>query len=82
MKKDFKEEYDKAYKKVKSILNLFVKRMYVIAFNIYTWYWLYREIFVRESTNFESYLLWFFTTVGMYYFVLENQDLFFRKKKN
>lgn len=56
-------------------LILWIKRIYVLAFNLYAWFWLFRHIFVRHSTNFEDYLLWFFATVGMYYFVLENMDL-------
>lgn len=63
-------------------MNLWLKRFYVIAFNIYAWYWLYRQIFERQSTNFEEYLLWFFMTAGMNFFVLNNQDLFFKSKKN
>jgi hypothetical protein len=42
---------------------------------------LIREIFFRHSTDWEGYLLWFFATVGMYYFVLENQDVYFKSKK-
>ena len=69
------------YEKIKAKLNLFVKRIYIIAFNIYSWYWLYREIKETGLSEFEPYLLWFFATAGMHFFVLENQDVFFRKKK-
>ncbi len=77
--KDFKETNNKT----KSFVIMLIKRLYVIAFNIYAWYWLYREIFIRESTNYEEYLLWFLTTAGMYFFVLENSDLkiSFKNKK-
>ncbi|MHA7843816.1 MAG: hypothetical protein ACX93I_10885 [Winogradskyella sp.] len=74
-------EFDEKYNEVKPKIDLWVKRIYIIAFNIYAWYWLYREIFVRHTTDFETYLLWFFTTVGMYYFVLDNQDVYFKTKK-
>lgn len=76
-----KSEYQKHYDRIKSKIDLFLKRIYIIAFNFYAWYWLYREIFVRHTTEFEPYLLWFFTTVGMYYFVLDNQDAYFKTKK-
>lgn len=60
---------------------LWMKRFYVGAFNIYAWFWIYRQIFIRHSTDFEDYLLWFFTTVGMYYFVLDSKDIFIKIKK-
>lgn len=72
------------YNQVKHKIDLWFKRLYVFAFNIYAWYWLYRQIFIRCSTDFEEYLLWFFVTAGMYYFVIDNVDLFFKieqKKK-
>lgn len=73
----FKEEYNEMKHKV----ILIFKRIYVLAFNIYAWYWLYRQVFIRHSTDFEEYLLWFFLTAGMYSFVLDNQDIFFKTKK-
>ena len=59
---------------------LVFKRLYVLAFNAYAWYWLYREIFIRGSTAWEDYLLWFFTTFGMYIFVLEHQEIFITRR--
>lgn len=56
-----------------------MKRIYVIAFNLYAWFWLYRLIFIRES-GFEDYLLWFFATTGMYFFVLDGKDIFLMDK--
>jgi hypothetical protein len=76
-----KTDFQKEQEKIKPIIILWVKRIYVVAFNIYAWYWLIREIFIRNTTEFEPYLLWFFTTAGMYYFVLENQDVFIKSKK-
>jgi len=66
-------------KKVNDWLVKWVKRIYVIAFNIYVWIWLYRLIFIRESC-FEDYLLWFFATAGMYFFVLDGKDVFVMDK--
>ncbi len=74
---DFKNEYER----VKPKVNLWFKRIYIICFNVYAWFWLYRQIFIRHSNNFEDYLLWGFMTFGMYYFVLDNDDVFFKTKK-
>jgi hypothetical protein len=78
---DFNSEFKIQQKKLKPKVVLLIKRFYVIAFNIYAWFWLYREIFIRESTNFEDYLLWFFTTAGMYYFVLDSNDILLKIPK-
>jgi hypothetical protein len=78
---DFNSEFKIQQKKLKPKVVLLIKRFYVIAFNIYAWFWLYREIFIRESTNFEDYLLWFFTTAGMYYFVLDSNDILLKVPK-
>ncbi|AZJ35110.1 hypothetical protein [Tenacibaculum singaporense] len=75
-----KTDFHKEQERIKPIIILWVKRIYVIAFNIYAWFWLIREIFFRKTTEFEPYLLWLFTTAGMYYFVLENQDVFIKSK--
>lgn len=56
-----------------------VRRIYTITFNIYAWFWLYRMVFIRES-YFEDYLLWFFATAGMYFFVLDGKDVFLLDK--
>lgn len=69
-------------KKIKKKIDLWFKRLYVIAFNVYAWYWLYRQVFVRQSDSFEEYLLWGFMTFGMYYFVLDNQDINFKQKRD
>jgi hypothetical protein len=73
-------EYQEAKKKVEPIIILWVKRLYVLAGNIYSWFWLIRQIFVRHSTNFEEYLLWAFLTAGFYWFILEHDDIFFKKQ--
>ena len=77
MKKD--EEYKiKITKKIVKV----TRRIYVIAFNIYAWFWLIRLIFIKNSTNFEDYLLWFFATTGMYFFVLDGKDVFLKEINN
>lgn len=73
------ETYQDNNKKIKTNVILWLKRAYVISFNIYAWYWLIKLIFILHSTNFEEYLLWFFATTGMYFFVFEGNDLFLKK---
>jgi len=75
-------DFQKEYSKVKSKIDLLFKRIYVICFNFYAWFWLYRQIFIRHSTDIEGYVLWAFMTFGMYYFVLDNHDVFIKKKKD
>lgn len=82
MKSQLQTNYDEIEKKIKPKVILTMKRIYVIAFNFYSWFWLIREIFYRHSTDWENYILWFFTTSGMYYFVLDNNEIFFKNKSN
>jgi hypothetical protein len=72
--------YKSIQDKIKPQVILWFKRGYVISFNVYAWFWLYRQIFIRHSNDFEEYLLWFFTTAGMYYFVLDSKDILIKKK--
>ena len=65
--------------KIKKRIIFWTRRVYVIAFNIYAWYWLYKLIFITNSTNFEDYLIWFFTTVGVYFFVFDGNDRFLKE---
>lgn len=65
--------------KIKKFILLWLRRIYVIAFNIYAWYWLVKLIFILDSTNFEDYLIWFFTTVGVLFFVFDGNDLYLKK---
>lgn len=66
-------------KAIKKQVIKWTRRMYVITFNIYAWFWLIRLIFIRHSDNIEDYLLWFFATAGMYFFVLDGKDLFLKE---
>jgi len=66
------------YLKVTRQVIKWTRRIYVIAFNLYAWFWLIRLIFIRHSTAFEDYLLWFFATAGMYFFVLDGKDIFLK----
>lgn len=75
------DNFQEVQEKVKFTMNIWIKRLYVLAFNIYTWFWLYRAVFINESTPWEDYLKWLFATAGMHFFVLKNNDVFFRNKK-
>ncbi|MCC8034673.1 MAG: hypothetical protein LIO77_01915 [Rikenellaceae bacterium] len=74
------------YKEIEDILKpviiLWLKRIYVLAGNFYAWFWLIREIFFRESSTLEDYVMWFFLTCGFYWFILEHPEIFFKIKKN
>ena len=77
MGKNFTSEFEK----VKPIIDLWFRRIYIIAFNIYAWYWPYRQIFIKHSGDFEEWLLWGFATFGMYYFVLDSKGVFLKSKE-
>lgn len=64
--------------RIKQKVILWFKRAYVISFNIYAWYWLFKLIFILHSTNLEEYLLWFFATTGMYFFVFDGNDIYLK----
>lgn len=81
MKSQLQKDYKQIHARLKPKVNLAMKRLYVIAFNFYAWFWIFREVFIINSTNWENYVLWFFTTAGMYYFVLDNNDVFFKSKR-
>jgi hypothetical protein len=70
-----------AYKSVNPKIVLFFKRVYVVTFNVYAWFWLFRQIFFRHSTNYEEYLLWGLMVFGMYMFGLDHQEIYFKKNK-
>ncbi len=50
--------------------NMLFRVIYVLAFNIYSWYWLYKIIWVNQST-WEDWANWFFVTCGVYFFVID-----------
>lgn len=56
-------------------LEFLSKKIYVWSANIYCWFWITREIFWRKSTEFEPYLLWFFLSAGMCFFIRDSKDL-------
>jgi len=74
-------EYQEIKKRIEPIIILWFKRLYVVAGNIYSWFWLIRQIFFIQSTNFEEYLLWAFLTATFYWFILEHDEIFFKIDK-
>lgn len=70
----FRTEYGIYYKRIMKIASKIIRQVYVVAFNIYAWVWLYRLIFIKDNTTFEDFLLWFFACVGMWFFVLDGSD--------
>ena len=42
---NLRTEYNKSYNKIKETVDLWFRRIYVISFNFYAWFWLYRQIF-------------------------------------
>ncbi len=77
MQSRFKKEFDTRM----NSFNIWARRIYVVVFNGYAWYWLYRQIFIRHSYDFEEWLLYLLTVIGMHYFVLDSKGLFFNTKK-
>lgn len=70
---------DEIKDKIKKEIILWFKRIYIIAGNTYSWFWLIRAIFFRSETTFEDYLMWFFLTAGFYWFILEHREIFIEK---
>jgi hypothetical protein len=55
--------------------------IYILAFNIYSWYWLYKIILVNVST-WEDYLNWFFVTCGVHFFVIDYSKFWSKNVKS
>jgi len=43
--------------------------IYIISFNVYSWYWLYK-LWNNES-SWEEWANWFFVTCGVHFFVID-----------
>ncbi len=50
-----------------------LRKFFIITYNIYGWYWLYKIIFVLEQ-DWENYALWFFAMTAQVFFVLEGKE--------
>lgn len=51
-------------------LNMIFRIFYILAFNAYSWYWLYKIIWMNQS-SWEDYANWFFVTCGVHFFVID-----------
>lgn len=71
MKRDLNVEYK---------LNMGLRVFYILAFNLYSWYWLYKIIFINSSV-WEDYLNWFFVVAGMHFFVLDSSKFWSKNVK-
>ena len=67
------ENFEQIKVKIESKVNLYFERFYVLSFNIYAFYWLYKIVFL-PSYNWEDLLTWFFACMSM--------NIFFRENKN
>lgn len=62
-------------------LNMLFRVIYVLAFNLYSWYWLYKIIWVNKST-WEDWLNWFFVTCGVHFFVIDYSKFWSKNVKS
>lgn len=64
---------------IKRSVHIWFKRIFIILFNLYTWYWIYKLIFIEqlaflEDDNWEKYYWWFLVTGSQYFFFKSNED--------
>jgi hypothetical protein len=78
----YKDDFKKEQERIKPIVTLWFKRLYVIAGNCYAWFWFVRQVFVRRSGSFEEYLMWAFLTFGFYWFIHEHTEIFINTDKD
>jgi len=62
-------------------INMLFRVIYVLAFNVYSWYWLYKIIWVNQST-WEDWVNWFFVTCGVHFFVIDYSKFWSKNVKS
>lgn len=62
-------------------VNMLFRVIYVLAFNVYSWYWLYKIIWVNQST-WEDWANWFFVTCGVHFFVIDYSKFWSKNVKS
>jgi hypothetical protein len=62
-------------------VNMLFRVIYVLAFNVYSWYWLYKIIWVNQST-WEDWVNWFFVTCGVHFFVIDYSKFWSKNVKS
>ena len=61
--------------------NMFFRILYVLTFNLYSWYLIYNKIWVNDS-NWEDYLNWFFVVCGVHFFVIDYSKFWSKNVKS
>lgn len=84
MKKNFGQRYNEAYISNLSKMMNFIRKFYILAYNIYGWYWLYKIIAdPKDQYNWEAYALWFFAMTAQLFFIMDvrkaNKDIDMRE---
>lgn len=62
-------------------VNMFFRILYILAFNVYSWYWLYKIIWVNDST-WEDWINWFFVVCGVHFFVIDYSKFWSKNVKS
>jgi len=84
MQKNFSQRYKETYISLLSKTMNFIRKFYIIAYNIYGWYWLYKIITdPKLKCDWENYALWFFAMTAQLFFVMDvrkaNRDIDMRE---
>ena len=67
--------------KINYKINMLFRVTYVLTFNAYTWYWLYKIIWINPST-WEDWANWFFVTCGVHFFVIDYSKFWSKNVKS
>lgn len=72
------EEFKIFKAEVEAKIITWLKRIFIIMFNIYSWYWLYKLIWIEqlpffEGGNWERYYWWFLVTGSQFFFYKANE---------
>lgn len=62
-------------------VNMLFRIIYILAFNVYSWYWLYKIIWINQST-WEDWVNWFFVTCGVHFFVIDYSKFWSKNVKS
>ena len=67
--------------KINYKVNMLFRVLYVLAFNVYSWYWLCKIIWVNQAT-WEDWANWFFVTCGVHFFVIDYSKFWSKNVKS
>jgi hypothetical protein len=68
-------------KEIEYKINMVFRIIYILLFNVYSWYWLYKIVFINNS-NWEDWINWFFVTCGVHFFVIDYSKFWSRDVKS